>query len=208
MRAILVVNPKGGSGKTTVSTNLAGYLARAGEQVTLWDLDRQKSSLEWLDLRPASLPVINRLDAGRVEEQSVIPADRGWLILDSPAGMQGQNLARALRLADRVIVPVQPSVFDMAATRDFLDQLITEKVVRKPDSVGIIGMRVDVRTRAAATLQKFLEQYDMPLLTCLRDTVNYTNAAFNGKTIFDLPPHQAGRDLEQWQPVTEWVQRM
>lgn len=205
MHAILVVNPKGGSGKTTVSTNLAGYLAKAGERVTLWDLDQQKSSLGWLALRSASLPGIARLDAGRDEEQPVMPEGRDWLILDSPAGIQGGNLARALRLADKVIVPVQPSVFDMAATRDFLDRLIAEKAVTRPDSVGIIGMRVDIRTRAAATLQKFLEQYDMPLLTCLRDTVNYTNAAFNGKTVFDLPPHQVARDLEQWHPVIDWI---
>jgi len=206
MRAILVANPKGGSGKSTLATNLAGYLAGQNQRVVMWDLDRQKSSLDWLGLRSAELPFIERLDAERDETNPKVPDDKAWLVLDTPAGMHGKNLAHALKLADKVIVPVQPSVFDMAATRDFLDRLMEEKTVRKHKAfIGIIGMRVDPRTRAAATLEQFLSQYDLPVLTYLRDTVVYVNAAFNGKSIFDLPHYQAERDLAQWQPVIEWL---
>lgn len=207
MRAILVANPKGGCGKTTLATNLAGYLAGQNQRVMMWDLDRQKSSLDWLALRPAELPAITRLDAERDEINPKIPASNDWLVLDSPAGMHGKNLTHSLKLAHKVIVPVQPSVFDMAATRDFLDRLMEEKIVRKhKDFIGIIGMRVDPRTRAAATLEQFLKQYDLPILAYLRDTMVYVNAAFNGRSIFDLPHYQAERDLAQWQPLIEWVQ--
>ncbi len=206
MRVILVANPKGGCGKTTLATNLAGYLAGQNQRVMMWDLDRQKSSLDWLALRSADLPAITRLDADRDEIHPKIPENNDWLVLDSPAGMHGKNLAYALKLAHKVLVPVQPSVFDMAATRDFLDRLIEEKIVRKHKTfIGIIGMRVDPRTRAAATLEQFLTQYDLPVLTYLRDTMVYVNAAFNGKSIFDLPHYQAERDLEQWQPLIEWL---
>lgn len=206
MRTILVANPKGGCGKTTLATNLAAYLAGQNLRVAMWDLDRQKSSLDWLALRPAELPSIASLDAERDEIHPDIPENNDWLVLDSPAGMHGKNLAHALKLAHKIIVPVQPSVFDMSATRDFLDQLMEERTVRKHKTfIGIIGMRVDPRTRAAATLEQFLQQYDLPVLTYLRDTMVYVNAAFNGKGIFDLPHYQAERDVAQWQPLIEWV---
>ena len=206
MRTILVANPKGGCGKTTLATNLAAYLAGQNQRVVMWDLDRQKSSLDWLALRPAELPSIASLDAERDEIHPDIPENNDWLVLDSPAGMHGKNLAHALKLAHKIIVPVQPSVVDMSATRNFLDQLMEERTVRKHKTfIGIIGMRVDPRTRAAATLEQFLQQYDLPVLTYLRDTMVYVNAAFNGKGIFDLPHYQAERDLAQWQPLVEWV---
>jgi chromosome partitioning protein len=206
MRTVLVANPKGGSGKTTLATNLAAFFAGQNQQVAIWDLDRQKSSLGWLALRPTELPSISRLDAQRREDYPDISGNYDWLVLDSPAGMHGKNLAHALRFAHKILVPVQPSLFDMAATRDFLDQLMEEKRVQKHRTfIGIIGMRVDPRTRAAATLEQFLKQYDLPVLTYLRDTMVYVNAAFTGKSIFDLPPYQIERDLEQWRPLVEWI---
>ena len=207
MRVILVANPKGGCGKTTLATNLAGYLAGQNQRVIMWDLDRQKSTSGWLALRPAELPAITMLDAERDEIHPEIPENYDWLVMDSPAGMHGKNLSHALKLAHKVIVPVQPSVFDMAATRDFLDRLAEEKIVRKHKTfISIIGMRVDPRTHASSTLEQFLKQYDLPVLTYLRDTMVYVNAAFNGKSIFDLPHYQAERDLAQWQPLIEWLE--
>ena len=205
MRVILLANPKGGCGKTTVATNLAAALAARGERVYLWDLDRQKSALEWLSLRPPTLPVIRRLDGRRPDEQRG-SADGGWMVLDSPAGLHGKNLGHAVKAAEKVIVPVQPSVFDMAATRDFVRLLIEEKAVRKARTfVSIVGVRVDARTRAAATLRDFLAQYDLPVLAFLRDTQLYPNSAFTGRSIFDLPLSLAGQDLEQWSSIIDWV---
>lgn len=205
MRAVLVANPKGGAGKTTLATNLAGALAARGDKVFLWDLDRQQSSMNWLSMRPADRPAILRLDSKEGDDPKM-PRGSNWLVLDSAAGLHGKNLSHALKLAHKVIVPVQPSLFDMAATSTFLQLLIEEKSVRKHKTfIGIVGMRVDPRTRAAATLEAFLAQFKLPVLTYLRDTQTYVNAAFNGLSIFDLPQYSGGRDTEQWQPLLDWV---
>lgn len=205
MRSVLVANPKGGAGKTTLATNLAGALASKGENVTLWDLDRQRSSLAWLGIRAPDAPPIARLD-GEEAGDGVGARNKGWLVLDSPAGFHGKNLAHALKLAQKIVVPVQPSLFDMAATSDFVQALIAEKPVRRHRAtIGIIGMRVDPRTKAAATLEAFLQQFDLPVLSYLRDTQVYANAAFNGMSIFDLPEYLTARDRAQWVPVLDWL---
>jgi len=205
MRSVLVANPKGGAGKTTLATNLAGALASKGESVTLWDLDRQRSSLAWLGIRASDAPAIARLDGDEAED-TIGSRNKGWLVLDSPAGFHGKNLAHALKLAQKVVVPVQPSLFDMAATSDFVQTLLAEKPVRQHRAtIGIIGMRVDPRTKAAATLEAFLQQFDLPVLSYLRDTQVYANAAFNGMSIFDLPEYLTARDRAQWAPVLEWL---
>jgi chromosome partitioning protein len=206
MKSVLIVNPKGGAGKTTLATNLAGALANVGDQdVKLWDLDRQHSALDWLALRPVDKPPIqamNETQSGGRNNGS----GSGWLILDAPAGIHGKMLDRALKLAHKVIVPVQPSVFDMAASGQFMQELLKEKSIRNHETfVGIVGMRVDPRTRAASTLSAFLQQFDLPIVTWLRDTQVYVNAAFNGLSIFDLPVSVSGRDIEQWHPLLEWV---
>ena len=199
MRAILVANPKGGSGKTTLSINLAGYLAASGQRVALLDLDRQKSATQWLSVRDVRLPKIELLTASQGEGS-------GWLVIDSPAGMHGKNLEHALKLAHQVIVPIAPSVFDIRASQDFLGALNAEKAVRKGRAfVGVVGMRVDVRTRAGVTLETFMAQQDLPVLTYLRNAQNYVNAAFEGKSLFDLPLHTAERDIEQWQGIINWL---
>jgi chromosome partitioning protein len=199
MRAILIANPKGGSGKTTLSVNLAGWLAAQGERVSLLDLDRQKSASEWLAMRDASLPEIRLMSDGKGESN-------GWLVIDSPAGLHGKNLEHALKLAHKVVVPVAPSLFDIRASADFLGALHAEKSVRKGRAfVGVVGMRVDPRTRAGVTLEQFMAQQDLPVLAYLRNAQNYVNAAFEGRSIFDLPPHITERDVAQWQGLTEWL---
>lgn len=201
MRAILVANPKGGSGKTTLSINLAGYLASTGERVAMLDLDRQKSATQWLAMRDASLPEIMLLRDGQKGETD-------WLVIDSPAGLHGKNLERALKLAHKVAVPIAPSLFDIRASQDFLAALHAEKAVRKGHAfVGVVGMRVDPRTRAGVTLEQFMARQDLPVLAYLRNTQHYVNAAFEGKSLFDLPPHIAERDVEQWQGLTAWLGR-
>lgn len=200
MKTVLIANPKGGAGKTTLSTNLAGYLAARGERVYLWDLDRQKSALHWLSQRPAHLPSIQRLDSARQK------VDEGVLVLDSPAGLHGEKLADLVKRVEKVLVPIVPSSFDMAATRTFLDELLDEKSIRKGKAfVAIVGMRVDARTRAAEKLDDFLAPIDLPVLTHLRDTQNYVTAAFEGKSIFDMAPSTVAQDLVQWQPIAQWL---
>lgn len=202
MKSVLVANPKGGSGKTTLATNIAGGLANRGEAVTLWDLDRQKSSLAWLGIRPPELPPIGRLGG---EGSANAGKGKGWLVLDSPAGLHGKNLQHALKLVDRVVVPVQPSLFDMAAANDFLQVLMADRAKSARRTVAVVGMRVDARTKAAATLEAFLSQLGLPVLTYLRDAQVYANAAFSGRSLFDLPEYLASRELVQWQPLLDWL---
>jgi chromosome partitioning protein len=203
MRTILVANPKGGSGKTTLSINIAGYLANRGRHVALLDLDRQQSAAQWLALRPASLPAIGLLGSKKEDAQR-----NDWLVIDSPAALHGKNLAHAVKLASKIIVPVAPSLFDLQASRDFLETLAEEKKVRSSKChIGIVGMRMEMRTKAAWALEHFLATLELPIVAYLRETQVYVNAAFEGKSLFDLPPHLAERELEQWQFLQDWLEQ-
>lgn len=200
MQTVLIANPKGGSGKTTLSTNIAGYLAAQGKRVSILDLDRQKSATQWLANRPESLPEISALN----ENKSANHAD--WMVIDSPAGLHGKNLEHALRIAQRVIIPVAPSVFDIQASYGFLRALAEVKAVSKGKiAVGVVGMRMNPRTRAALTLENFVRHQEFPILAFLRETQAYVNAAFEGKSLFDLPAHLAERELEQWRFMLHWL---
>lgn len=203
MKAILIANPKGGSGKTTLSTNIAGYLASRGHHVALLDLDRQKSATLWLAQRGGDLPVIWPL--GSETEKRAEAAD--WLVIDSPAALHGKNLDHALKLVHRVVVPIAPSLYDIQASYDFLHSLSELKAARKGRiQIGVVGMRMAPRTRAAATLEDFLRKLDLPVLAYLRETQVYVNAAFEGKSLFDLPPSLAGQDVEQWTALLGWLE--
>ena len=205
MKSFLIANPKGGAGKSTLSSNLAGYFAQAGHRVMLGDTDRQHSAREWLKIRPAALPPIH---GWSIEKDQPLrpPRDTTHVVLDTPAGLHGKALEKVLRQVSRVIVPVQPSLFDILATRDFLEALLQEKAVRKERTfVAVVGMRVDPRTRAAGELERFLSSWDLPVLSYIRDSQLYVQLAANGMTLFDLPPSRAERDLELWRPILEWV---
>lgn len=204
MKAILIANPKGGSGKTTLSTNIAGYLASRGQHVAMLDLDRQKSATLWLAQRSGELPMIWPLQSEKAKRADEA-AD--WLVIDSPAGLHGKNLEHALKLVHRVVVPIAPSLYDIQASYDFLQALSEMKAARKGRvQVGVVGMRMAPRTRAAVTLEQFLQQLDLPALAYLREAQVYVNAAFEGKSIFDLPPYQAEHDLAQWATLLGWLE--
>ncbi len=206
MKAFLVANPKGGSGKSTLATNLAGYFASQRHEVMLGDIDRQQSAREWLQTRPFELPTIDTWEIGP-DHIARPPKGTSHVVLDTPAGLHGKALEKVLKLSTRVIVPVQPSIFDMRATRAFLEALLDEKAVRKGRAdVAVIGMRVDARTRAAGELERFLAGFELPVLTYLRDTQLYVQTAAAGMTLFDLPPGRTARDLEQWQPIIDWAE--
>jgi chromosome partitioning protein len=203
MKTIQIANPKAGSGKTTLSVNIAGYLANQGHRVAMLDLDRQKSATAWVAARPDDLPGIVTLDSKKGEDYFT-----DHLVIDSPAGLHGKNLARSLKLAHKIIVPIAPSMFDQNASRDFLKVLLEEKEVRQGKcEIGIVGMRMNARTRAATILEEFLAASNLPILAYLRDTQLYVNAAFEGKSLFDLPHHQSERELEQWEFLLHWLEK-
>ena len=201
MRAVLVANPKGGAGKTTLATNLSGYFANQGKKVTLCDLDRQQSSLRWMAFRDPALPAITGYYGGNQISLN-LPREAEWVVVDAPAGLQGYKLSDYLRAVDKVLVPLVPSVFDMAATEDFLNAV---RGVRA--KVGIVAMRVDPRTKAASMLEEFLKHFDIPIVAYLRNTQNYVNVAAAGATVFDPPKAKHRRDLEQWSSLISWLEK-
>jgi chromosome partitioning protein len=206
MDSFLIANPKGGAGKSTLATNLAGWLAKTGKRVMLGDIDRQQSAREWLRLRPPALPYIATWDI-QAGEPARPPQDATHVVLDSPAGLHGKKLAHVLRVVNHVIVPLQPSLFDILATRHFFDELLAEKQVRKEHvRIAVVGMRVDARTRAASELERFLVDTGLPVIAHLRDTQNYVQAAAHGLTIFDLPASRGAQDWEQWVPLLRWIE--
>jgi chromosome partitioning protein len=205
MPVFVIANPKGGVGKSTLSTNLAGYFAAQGQQVLLGDADRQHSARGWLGIRPA---VARPIATWEIDEDSIARPPKGisHVVLDTPAGLHGKRLNDILKMTDKVIVPLQPSIFDILATREFLQRLAEEKSVRNGAiDVGIVGMRVDSRTRSAEQLHRFVESLNLPMVGCLRDTQNYVQLAAHGLTMWDIAPSRVQRDLEQWQPILEWV---
>lgn len=205
MPVVVVANPKGGVGKSTLSTQIAGYFASQNHRVMLGDADRQQSSQLWLSLRPDSARPIRSWELGE-DQIAKPPKGTTHLVLDTPAGLHGKRLREILKRAHKVVVPLQPSVFDIFATQDFLNELADSARAAKID-IGIVGMRVDERTRAAEQLHNFVEATGLPVLGYVRDTQNYVQLAAHGLTVFDLAPERVARDRQQWQPICHWLDR-
>jgi len=205
MPVIVVANPKGGVGKSTLSTHVAGYLASQGHAVMLGDADRQQSSALWLRLRPPTARPVLGWDVS-ADLIGRPPSDATHVVLDTPAGLHGWRFKDVLKMADKVLVPLQPSLFDIYATRAFLDDMAQNKHADRVD-IGIVGMRVDERTIAAEKLREFVDGLGLPVLAHLRDTQNYVHLAARGLTLFDIAPGRIEKDLAQWQPICDWLDR-
>ncbi len=203
MPVIVIANPKGGVGKSTIATNLAGYFASQGHNVMLGDVDVQQSSRSWLALRPASLP---KIQAWEIEDGHVAKPPKGTthIVLDTPAGFDGKRFDKVMQLADKVIVPLQASMFDILATQEFLKKLSQRK---DKFDLGVLGMRVNIRTRAADQLTQYVHGVGVPVLGLLRDTQNYVQLAANGATLWDVAPSRVEKDLAQWHDVLRWVDK-
>ena len=203
MPVIVVANPKGGVGKTTLSTNLAGYLASRGHAVMLGDVDRQQSSKTWLALRPSGLP---RIASWEVSREEIVRPPKGTthIVLDTPAGLHGKRLDEVMKLADKVLIPLQPSIFDIHATHAFISDLLAH---RRSDRVqtAVVGMRTREGTISTDQLRNFLDSVSVPLLGFLRDTQNYIHLAAHGLTLWDVASTRFQGDREQWEPIVTWV---
>ncbi|HEB56455.1 MAG TPA: chromosome partitioning protein [Gammaproteobacteria bacterium] len=205
MRTIMVLNAKGGCGKSTISTNLASYFAFERQQkVVMIDFDPQGSSMAWLKVRGDREPRIQGLPAW---EKSVrIPKSVDVVILDTPARVQGQELSQLVRRVETIIVPVLPSPIDMRAAADFMKALLLNgKISRKQTKIAVVANRVRENTLIYQSLQAFLKSLKIPFLTSLRDTQSYIHAGQRGIGIFEMPPSAVWQDLEQWQPLLRWL---
>lgn len=203
MPVIVIANPKGGVGKSTFATNLAGYFASQGNNVLLGDIDVQQSSRAWLGLRAPNLAPIG---AWELTDGHVVKPPKGvsHIVLDTPAGLDGKRLTAVLKIADKVIVPLQPSMFDILATQHFLQLLAKRK--GKFD-VGILGMRVNARSHSAEQLAAYVSHLGLPVIGMLRDTQNYVQLAAHGATLWDLAPARVPKDLAQWREVLAWINK-
>ena len=207
MKTILIVNPKGGCGKSTLAINLASYYALWKVPVALADYDPQQSSLEWLAQRSRHSNPIHGIDASRGQQaRASIPGDIERLIMDAPARIPLRQLKRLFGFAEVVILPVLPSPLDIRATGHFIGELMLENLL-KVSRVGLVANRVKENTLIYRNLEKFLRRMKIPLVTHIRDTQNYIRAAEDGYGIFEMAPYQADKDVEQWRPLIEWIER-
>ena len=206
MPVIVIANPKGGAGKSTLSTNVAGFLASQGHAVMLGDADIQQSSRLWLSLRPDTVP---RITTWELQADWVLtakpPKGTTHVVIDTPGGLDGWRFKEVLGRADKIMVPIMPSIFDMYAAQNFLTKL-REITRHSRCKVGVVGMRVDERTLAASKLRQFMDTLELPIVGYLRDTQHYLHLAAHGLSMFDITPAKVEKDLLQWRPICQWLQ--
>ena len=205
MRHIMVMNAKGGCGKSTLATNIASYFADEGYAVALADYDPQRSSLDWLERRPDSRPQIAGV-AAFDEGLKRAPRNADYLIIDAPARSHGAELTDLVRHAETIVVPVLPSTIDMQASDRFISELKSVgKVERKDAKIGVVANRVREYTLIFEELDDHLTSARIPYLASLREAQNYVRAYTRGLGIFELPEYLAWPDWEQWEPLTRWL---
>lgn len=205
MRTIMVMNAKGGCGKSTLATSLATYYANEDLKVTLADFDPQCSSLDWLAVRPADRPGIEGLAGWRSGLRGLKP-DTDVLIIDAPARVHGDEIKTMLKKAETVVVPVLPSPIDMRAAAHFINEVQQTSVYRdKEVRLGLVANRVKGGTNVAYELDDYLTKVRMPYVTALRETQNYNRAQARGLGIFELPMYLAWQDWEYWDPLVKWL---
>ena len=205
MRHIMVLNAKGGCGKSTLATNIASYFASEGANVALADYDPQRSSLDWLERRPdnrAKIAGVAAFDDGLRR----VPRNADILVIDAPARSHGAELTNLVKHAETIVVPVLPSTIDMQATSSFLKELQSlNKVQGKEVKIGAVANRVRDNTLIFDDLDEYLTKARVPYIAALRDAQNYVRAYTRGLGIFELPEYLAWPDWEEWAPLTAWL---
>ncbi|MGB5245096.1 MAG: ParA family protein [Woeseia sp.] len=205
MRHIMVMNAKGGCGKSTLATNIASCFASEGYGVALADYDPQRSSLDWLERRPADRPQITGV-AGFEDGMRRAPRNVDYMIIDAPARSHDKELNELVRHAETIVIPVLPSTIDMQATDRFVKELkAVNKVERKQVKLGVVGNRVRENTLIFDDLDEYLTTMRVPYITALREAQNYVRAYTRGLGIFDLPEYLAWPDWDQWDPLVKWL---
>lgn len=215
MKRIVVINTKGGCGKTTVSTNLASYYASVGVNTALFDYDPQGSSMRWLKLRDPSMADIygvvahkNAIKGVTASWQLRLPPEVERLIIDTPPGLKGPELVEQLKGAQYIIIPVLPSPLDMFATADFIrDLLLQVKVRPNKTKIGIVANRVKKNTVAFQSLERFLTTLNIPVVAKIRDTQNYLRGIENGMGIHELKGQNVYVDKTHWKAISEWIDK-
>jgi len=206
MRTIMLMNAKGGCGKTTLATNIATWYADGGARVALADCDPQQSAMDWLSARQGyeGIPVIEGIDA----VASPLRPARGTdvLVMDAPAGTHGRAIGDLLRRVDHLLVPVLPSPIDMRACDRFLQELMASgRVSRQQTRIAIVANRTRENTLIYRELEDYLGHLGIPFVGHLRESQNYIRAAERGLGLFELAPSLVWQDVASWDPVFDWL---
>lgn len=214
MQRIVVLNPKGGSGKTTIAINLASYLASRGHTPVLMDFDPQGSSLRWVRKRKPAQPPINVIAAFEKDSRTTrafqlrVPEGTSHVIVDTPAAVEAHRLPEITRDADKVVVPVLPSDIDIhTCSRCIRDLLLIAKIRREDDRIGVIANRVRRNTLTYQSLIRFLHSLGIPIVATIRDSQNYVRGAELGVGVHEMKSYVAAEDVEQWLPLIAWLER-
>ena len=212
LNTIVVLNPKGGCGKTTLATNIASYYARRGSMPAIMDCDPQGSTMSWLDKREANRPPIHGIAAYKKTMQATrswqlrVPVETTNLIVDSPASLTRDALREATRDATSILVPVLPSSIDIhAASRCIADLLLVAKIDRRDNKLAVVANRTRQNTRSFDKLMRFLDSLGIPIIAVLRDSQNYVQAADMGIGIADLAPHRVRKDIAELDKIIAWL---
>jgi len=205
MPVIAVINRKGGSGKSTFAAHVAVWCAKQGHAVMLGDVDKQQSSRNWLRRRPSHVPSV--APWAMAQNMLKVPAGISHVVLDTPGGIHGFELARVVMAADAIVMPVCSSMFDRESAAQCHAELIAlPRVASGRCRIGVVGMRIDGRTHHASMMQAWADAIGVPFLGALRETQLYTRTLEKGLTLFDLPESQTETDLAQWAPVLGWLE--
>lgn len=214
MRRISIINTKGGCGKTTIASNLASCYAAAGYKTALFDYDPQGSSMRWMRSRPQDAAMIQGVAAFQPVNSSVtrswqlrVPPETQRIIIDTPAGLSGAQLANILKDNDTIIIPVLPSMIDIHATADFIrDLLLVGKIQRDKTRIAIIANRVKANTIAYQSLERFLDTLKIPFIAKIRETQHYIHASDQGIGIHEINSKQTQQDQLVWSGILEWLE--
>lgn len=213
MQQILVMNSKGGCGKTTVTTNLASYFAREGFKTAIVDYDPQRSSLHWVKTRAPGFAEIYGADAAPQKGGALrsikmyVSADTQRIIIDAPAGVEGLVLQEMVRRADCIVIPVGPSSLDIHATADFVkDLLLVGRIRTHNTKVAVVANRVRSSMPVYEPLERFLTSLNLPFLTRISDSDQYIMAAEQGLGIYDLEGDEVARQQAEFKPLVEWLE--
>jgi chromosome partitioning protein len=215
LNKVVVLNPKGGCGKSTIATNLSAcYAARGGPTPAIMDYDPQGSTLAWLERRPDELASIHGIAAFKKSMQATrswqmrIPSKTADLIIDSPASMHHDDLREITRDATSILVPVLPSPMDIhAASRCIADLLLVAKVDRRDRKLAVIANRTRKNTKSFGKLMRFLDSLGIPIIAVLRDSQNYVQAAEKGVGIVEMQPSRVRQDIEQFEKIMSWLDK-